>query len=187
MICRRYANNYCIEDISLIENYEEAVNDKSTLWVCHHRRETHNEDGTLKDRSEFISATQLREMKLYYMRPASELIFMTKRDHNALHRPGAGYKWTEEQRKRKSEQAKKVVKTPEWNKKNSEGCIRRHAHYIILPDGTITTTRQYHDEHNLTMSVSDMNGYVRRKGYLVDHGKHIPVIYLGKDFNPEAI
>ena len=39
MICFEYAKNYCSEDISLIENYDKAVNDKEQTWHCHHRRE----------------------------------------------------------------------------------------------------------------------------------------------------
>lgn len=30
---------YCCEDISLIENYEKAVNDKTQTWCCHHKLE----------------------------------------------------------------------------------------------------------------------------------------------------
>ena len=30
---------FCKDDISLIENFEKAVNDKEQTWDCHHRRE----------------------------------------------------------------------------------------------------------------------------------------------------
>ena len=30
---------FCCEDISLIENYKDAVEDKTQIWDCHHRRE----------------------------------------------------------------------------------------------------------------------------------------------------
>ena len=67
MIDEKQVKKYCIEDISLIENYDQAVNDKSQTWHIHHRLEI-QDDIT-------ISARQLIEMKLYYERPASELIF----------------------------------------------------------------------------------------------------------------
>ena len=35
----------CCEDISLIENYESAISDKTEMWDCHHRLETHDENG----------------------------------------------------------------------------------------------------------------------------------------------
>lgn len=72
-----YAKRCCNENISLIENYEKAVND-SEKYDCHHRLEI-QEDGTL------ISRQKLIEMNLYYDRPASELIFLTHSDHARLH------------------------------------------------------------------------------------------------------
>ena len=38
MINKKTARSYCKDDISKIENYEEAIND-TELWVCHHRLE----------------------------------------------------------------------------------------------------------------------------------------------------
>lgn len=66
---------YCCEDISQIENYEKAVNDKTQMWVCHHRNEI-----TMKARR-----STLKRLNLYYNRPASELIFLTNSEHSALH------------------------------------------------------------------------------------------------------
>ena len=77
MINFKSVKKYCCEDISLIENYEQAVNDKSQTWGIHHRLEVQNDI--------VISASQLIEMKLYYERPASELIFLTKSEHSRLH------------------------------------------------------------------------------------------------------
>lgn len=137
---------YCGEDISLIENYEEALNDKSQTWLCHHRLETHDEDGNWLELEDHITKKELIEKGKYYHRPASELIFLTKIEHVRVHRlteaMSKGY-YTERTRKRMSEAAKKVKKTPEWNKKNSEAAIKRHAFYIMLPDGKILTTREF--------------------------------------------
>ena len=66
---------YCKDDISLIENYEQAKNDKSQTWEIHHRREI----------DENKSVKQLIDEGLYYYRPASELIFLTKSEHSRIH------------------------------------------------------------------------------------------------------
>ncbi len=66
---------YCCEDISLIENYEKAVNDSTQMWVCHHRNEI-----TMNARR-----STLKKRGMYYNRPASELIFLTNSEHSTLH------------------------------------------------------------------------------------------------------
>ena len=38
MICENKAKWFCCEDISLIENYYEAVNSPE-VYACHHKRE----------------------------------------------------------------------------------------------------------------------------------------------------
>ena len=39
MINEGCAKKYCCEDLSLIENYELAINDQTQTWDCHHRGE----------------------------------------------------------------------------------------------------------------------------------------------------
>ena len=75
MICEKTVRKYCCEDISLIENYDKAVNDKTQVWHCHHRLETE------------LHKTQeeLKEMNMYWSVEAKYLIFITKADHNSLH------------------------------------------------------------------------------------------------------
>lgn len=70
--------SYCCEDITKIENYEKAVNDKEQHWVCHHRNEI-----TMNLRKK-----ALKRKGLYYNRPASELIFLTNSEHSTLHAQG---------------------------------------------------------------------------------------------------
>ena len=81
---------YCCEDISLIENYEQAANDKTQIWHCHHRLGVK------------LSAAELIEFGLYWNRPASELIFLTPSEHHLIHslgkQPALGTIWTEEQK-----------------------------------------------------------------------------------------
>lgn len=78
MINRKKAVSYCKDDISLIENYSEAVKSPE-LWVCHHRLET-----TLNGEAA-LSHTELIRFDMYYKRPYFELIFMKASKHRALH------------------------------------------------------------------------------------------------------
>ena len=72
-----YVLKYCCEDISLIENYKQAVIDDET-WHCHHRKET--EEG--------YSQQELIDLGLYWNRPASELIFIKAEEHKSMHTKG---------------------------------------------------------------------------------------------------
>ena len=84
MINAYKAKLYCSEDISLIENYHEAISDEERTWEIHHRRECDSEGRTL------FTHKQLKEMNLYHKRPASELIFVTRSMHKKLHREMCG-------------------------------------------------------------------------------------------------
>ena len=89
MIDKKRAIKYCKNDISLIENYDKAIADKSQVWHCHHRRET------------IYSRSGLIEIGEYYNRPACELIFLTPNEHHRLHH--LGKQPSEETRKKMSE------------------------------------------------------------------------------------
>ena len=80
MINLRNAKQFCSEDISLIENYNKAIADKEKTWDIHHRRECDDEGRTL------FTKKQLIEINLYFDRPASELIFVTRSTHKKIHR-----------------------------------------------------------------------------------------------------
>lgn len=75
MIELNNVKQYCSENPILIENYEQATSDKNTTWHCHHRLET-----DLK-----TSRQDLIDKGLYYNRPASELIFLTRSEHVSIH------------------------------------------------------------------------------------------------------
>ena len=99
MIDKKRAIKYCKDDISLIENYDKAIADKSRVWHCHHRRET------------IYSRSGLIEIGEYYNRPACELIFLTPANHRRLHNLGKpsgmkGKHLSEETRKKMSESRK---------------------------------------------------------------------------------
>ena len=73
MISLNNAKKYCCEDISLIENYDKAISDDYLIWHCHHRNEN------------IASAKCLQQLNLYFNRPASELIFLTPKEHKQAH------------------------------------------------------------------------------------------------------
>ena len=87
---KRYCKNY--QDI---ENFEKAKVDDFVGWHCHHRLETHTPDGKRRDVD--IGYKELKALGIYYNRPASELIFLTTREHNAFKK---GKKRSEETRRK---------------------------------------------------------------------------------------
>ena len=86
---------YC-KDYENIENYDKAAADNFKGWDCHHRLETHNSDG--ERRLVNITQKELKALNMYYNRPAEELIFLRKSEHQFLHRKGK--KLSEETRKK---------------------------------------------------------------------------------------
>ena len=85
MIDKRRAKSYCKEDVSKIENYDKAVNDKTQTCHCHHRDEVKVLPSGI---TVIRSKTDLIENGRYYNCPANELIFLTKAEHNSLHHKG---------------------------------------------------------------------------------------------------
>lgn len=98
MINKSKVQWFCKDDISLIENYDKAIADKTQTWHCHHRRET------------IYSRNDLIEIGEYYKRPAIELILLTPDEHFKLHSTGNAYhknkKHSEESKKKMSESLK---------------------------------------------------------------------------------
>ena len=73
------AKSFCKDDYTKIENYKEAVNDNTQTWELHHRNEF-TLDGKFAH-----TANELKEMNMYFKRPANELIFLPKSVHKSLH------------------------------------------------------------------------------------------------------
>ena len=105
---------YC-KDYEKIENYEKAKADNFKGWHCHHRLETHTSDG--EHRPIDITRDELRALRMYYGRPASELIFLTRSEHRFLHQKG---KHLSEESKNKMSEAMKGEKNPFYGKRHSE-------------------------------------------------------------------
>lgn len=79
MFSIRTAKQFCKDDISKIENYEQALNDKEHHYICHHRLEM-----TL-DGENAHSKEDLIRMGMYWKRPYYELIFLTNEEHQKVH------------------------------------------------------------------------------------------------------
>lgn len=78
-------SEYCCEDIKLIEGYDRVVEGwpKKVYFEIHHRFETRDVEG--KPLDVLVSSKLLKAKGLYFQRPASELIFLTEKDHYDEH------------------------------------------------------------------------------------------------------
>lgn len=103
----RMLRRYCRDDLNKIENYDAAINDPEQIWDCHHRLEIFWWWTT--------SIETLKEQGLYYHRPASELIFLPRNEHTALHHLGKQiWKGRHHSKESKSKMSKAKI---EWHKK----------------------------------------------------------------------
>ena len=115
MIDEKQARKYC-KDYTLIDNYEEAVNDPSQIWVCHHIL------------GEILTSEQLKDHDFYYNVPPCLLKFVTRAEHNRLHNKGRigekhplfGKHLSEETRRKLSEAMKGRTLSEEHRRKISE-------------------------------------------------------------------
>ena len=78
-------SEYCCEDIKLIEGYDRVVEGwpKKVYFEIHHRFETRDAEG--KPLDVLVSSKLLKAKGLYFQRPASELIFLTEKEHYDEH------------------------------------------------------------------------------------------------------
>lgn len=102
---------YC-KTPELIENYDKAIADTENMWNCHHRLE------------EKYSQKELIKMGRYYNVSPEDLIFLTTKEHNSLHKKGKQCKPLSEEWKKKISESNKGKKhyemTEETKKKISE-------------------------------------------------------------------
>ena len=123
MINERQARKFCGEDLYAIENYEQAVSDKTQVWDIHHR---------LEIQGPFTNSRELlKKCGLYYGVQASQLVFMTRSEHIRLHRKGRPLSKDTRQKlseankgRRHSEETRR--KLSEANKGRSNGMLGKH-------------------------------------------------------------
>ena len=118
----KYYKCYYCKDIENVENYEAAKKDDFIGWHCHHRLETHTPDG--KRREVDIGYKELIALGLYYNRPAEELIFLPRSEHEAFKKGktawNKGKKMSAEFCRKNSESHKGKPKSEETRKRMSE-------------------------------------------------------------------
>ena len=123
MINERQAHKYCRDDISKIENYEEAIRDNTQTWHLHHRLEL-TLDGEFA-----LTPEQLKMHDMYYNRPYYELIFLTPAEHIRIHHKGENNpqygKHHSEDTRRKISDAMKGENNPQYGKHHSEDTRRK--------------------------------------------------------------
>lgn len=114
MICLKSVKAFC-KDYTKIENYEKAVADTTQVWDCHHRLQ-------LVKTGAVVDATQqdLIDWGIYYNRPADELIFLTRKEHDSLHQNNKGKHPSEETRRKQAESHKGKHHSEETKQKMSE-------------------------------------------------------------------
>ena len=110
------AKSFCRDDYTKIENYKEAVNDNTQTWHLHHRNEF-TLDGKFAH-----TANELKEMNMYFKRPANELIFLTPSEHTCMHMKG---KHLSDETRKKMSAAKKGKAGPMKGKHHSEETRRK--------------------------------------------------------------
>lgn len=64
----------CCKDYTYIANYEEAIADTTQTWICHHIL------------GEILTRQQLLDHDFYYNVPPCMLKFVTRAEHNTLHK-----------------------------------------------------------------------------------------------------
>ena len=112
MICVKTTKKFC-KDYTKIENYDKAVNDTTQTWICHHIL------------GEILTPEQLIEHNFYYDVPLCMLKFVTKSEHESIHKRGDknpfyGKKHSIESRARMSTSHKGITHTEEHRRKISE-------------------------------------------------------------------
>lgn len=148
MIFYKNVLEFCCEDVSMIENYDKALSDVDETWDCHHRLEITDEG--------VFSPKELKEKGLYYNRPASELIFLTRKEHNRLHREN-----------RKAEFYIKLPEIFEKISKANEGRVFTEEHKIKIGVSNVGKHFRKHTEEEKNKISNSLKG---EKNHF--YGKH---------------
>jgi hypothetical protein len=96
---------YC-NDYTKIENYEEAVNDATEVWDCHHRLEA------------VFTTEELKKAGWYLNRKPEELIFLKRKEHSR--NPEIHIYFKRNRFNSLSEETKKKISESKKGKKHSE-------------------------------------------------------------------
>ena len=176
MVNEYQTKRFCKDDISLIENYDKAIADKTQTWHCHHRRET------------IYSRSGLIEIGEYYNRPACELIFLTPNEHHKLHKIGEnnpnfgkpawnnGKHHSEETRKKMSE-ANKGENNPMFGKHHSEETRKKMSEALKSKPTCIKGTHWYNNGVKSIQAKTCPEGFVKGR---------LPGLNVGRKLSEES-
>ena len=114
MINEKQARKFCKDEISLIENYEQAMNDNTKTWHCHHRDEVR----VLPSGMRVVrTVEELKENGRYFGCPANELIFLTPSEHHYIHSKDNNWSACSEETKKKISEGVKKNPNRYWKGK----------------------------------------------------------------------
>ena len=165
---KRTFEKYC-KDYENIENYEAAKKCNFKGWEVHHRLETHNSDG--ERRLVDISHNELKALDMYYNRPAEELIFLTKSEHQFLHQKG---------RRHSEETRKKLSETHKGKPSPNKGKHLSEEHKKKLSE--THKGKQFSEEHKNKLSEAN-----KGKHFSEEHKKKISEAKKGKHWYNNGI
>lgn len=112
------AKKFCRDDISLIKNYAEALDDTTQVWYVHH---INGEPFT------GFSRKDLLKMKMYYNRPASELMFVTSKMHDNIHNNSTNWCKSNKGKHLSTEHKHKISSATKGYKKSDETRLKMSA------------------------------------------------------------
>ena len=158
MINFENAKNFCNEDISKIENYDKAINDTTQTWHCHHRLEV--------TKSFICSRALLKEINMYFHRPADELIFLTLAEHTRIHFKNIPMKESQKENISKSSIGKKPTFKGKHHSKETKDRISKSE-----KGKTKSIFGKKFKQHYGITSADDINLYCREHGFYRKHGK----------------
>lgn len=116
---------YCKDDVSKIENYEEAVSSKEQYDVHHRLEFTIN--------GEYAKSTEeLKRLGMYYNRPYYELVLMKHSEHAKLHRPYRNIDYTKHVKKFAGENNPFFGKHHTEEKKNKHSKLLRGKSWKVV-------------------------------------------------------
>ena len=145
----RFCENYCVEDISLVENYELAKAENFKGWAVHHKLEA------------FYCSKDLKKMKLYFMRPARELIFLRQKGNDKY----SHFYWPQTGMGRDKgcvtwSKGKKLAYVSELNRKRNSTDVMHNPEVIAKMAKTISTLKWYNNGIKNVRRVDCPEGFV---------------------------
>ena len=163
MINFRNAKRFCSEDISKIENFEQAATDTSKMWDIHHRLE------------ETTPKKKLIEAGLYFKRPAKELVFLTHQDHLQLHTTFHYYHNSMLGRHHSDETKEKISQTRKERIASGDITIDVSACHTQEANAKISAKakERYKDKENHPMYGKHLSEESRRKSSLIHLAKQL--------------